>query len=672
SSGFIGFRIKPLRLDFDHIQSGKVPRIIYSISGNGSNGLIYEYGGYEFGQAEIGLKEVVKHRYDMGEIRGEERLEINSSRFRLALDAESTSHCLRCDRRPGRESGQTLSGRGAGLRQTAGREGDLVSVLELGPQRAVPEAEAKEEGREHKERGPGTDQWVPGKHSDQGVLRLLGPGADWSEVPGGGHGVPEPSFDAGDPGQRLSLGDLCPVHAHHLEDQLYARDVQLTRARLCKVDTDRVQTSLQDWRPEGRRGVREESAARRTPGQPHGPQDPGSAEERRRPDGGAGAPIQEQVPFGAGVRSPERAGGDQLLQQQQHQQRPLQSQSLQGLAGLGLARELHAADQETGGRAPGPEQRRRVLSQRQRGDQHQVATLQVPGPVSLEWGLTGWTGCTEGLDCPKSLCDGHPAGRPARPEPPGLEVHQVPHRPGAEGVHLQAADHRGPVQQHPQLHPQVHLKPQADRPRPSQQHLRLPEVPGPQGVLLRPGPGAGLGPAGPLLLGHPRGGGRLPGLLLLGPVPQGLLGEEAAQSRQARDPLLAGLLGRMRANHPVPPQVRARRQQRQESPQLSEPGLTLCWMPWNRGRGVVHAGGGAVLRPRGEEGRASLPDRADGLHPQRQRPGGLHPHGSLRLGRQHPRHAGQHELPPCCGLWPSGHRPAPFLQGRQPLHHEPL
>ncbi|KAJ1613783.1 hypothetical protein OJ253_134 [Cryptosporidium canis] len=70
--------------------------------------------------------------------------------------------------------------------------------------------------------------------------------------------------------------------------------------------------------------------------------------------------------------------------------------------------------------------------------------------------------------------------------------------------------------------------------------------------------------------------------------------------------------------------------------------------------------------------RPRVRDRADGLHPQRQRPGGLHPHGYLRLGRQHPRHAGEHELPPCCGLWPSGHRPAPFLQGRQPLHHEPL
>lgn len=101
STGFIGFKLKPVKLEFDHLRSGKVPRILYSIHSDGINGLIYEYGGYEMGQPGVLFREVVKHSYDKGgELLAEKRSRIGSHKFRVVFDheAESTSHCLRCSR----------------------------------------------------------------------------------------------------------------------------------------------------------------------------------------------------------------------------------------------------------------------------------------------------------------------------------------------------------------------------------------------------------------------------------------------------------------------------------------------------------------------------------------------------------------------------------------------
>ncbi|OII75155.1 ubiquitin ligase [Cryptosporidium ubiquitum] len=99
NSGFIGFKIKPVKLEFDYKRNGKVPRILYSINNNGINGLIYEYGGYEIGQKEIQFKEVVKHSYENGEIQFEERFNIKKSKFRVIINSgqKSTSHCFRSD-----------------------------------------------------------------------------------------------------------------------------------------------------------------------------------------------------------------------------------------------------------------------------------------------------------------------------------------------------------------------------------------------------------------------------------------------------------------------------------------------------------------------------------------------------------------------------------------------
>ncbi|KAH8582989.1 ubiquitin ligase with a HECT domain at the C-terminus [Cryptosporidium sp. chipmunk genotype I] len=99
NSGFIGFKLKPLKLEFDYERNHKVPRILYSINNNGINGLIYEYGGYEIGQKDIQLKEVVKHSFENGEIQLEERLNINKNEFRVILNSgqKSLSYCLRSD-----------------------------------------------------------------------------------------------------------------------------------------------------------------------------------------------------------------------------------------------------------------------------------------------------------------------------------------------------------------------------------------------------------------------------------------------------------------------------------------------------------------------------------------------------------------------------------------------
>ncbi|POM82608.1 HECT-domain (ubiquitin-transferase) family protein [Cryptosporidium meleagridis] len=99
NSGFIGFKLKPLKLEFDHERNHKVPRILYSINNTGINGLIYEYGGYEIGQNNIKLREVIKNSFENGDIQFEERQTINKNEFRVLLSPlqKSVSYCLRSD-----------------------------------------------------------------------------------------------------------------------------------------------------------------------------------------------------------------------------------------------------------------------------------------------------------------------------------------------------------------------------------------------------------------------------------------------------------------------------------------------------------------------------------------------------------------------------------------------
>ncbi|KAF7458238.1 hect-domain (ubiquitin-transferase) domain-containing protein [Cryptosporidium felis] len=99
NSGFIGFKIKPIKLDFD-LKCNKVPRILYSINNNGINGLIHELGGYELGcRGEIQLMEAIKLQLEGASILSEERSPIGKDSFRAFFDSDSNSgscsFCLR-------------------------------------------------------------------------------------------------------------------------------------------------------------------------------------------------------------------------------------------------------------------------------------------------------------------------------------------------------------------------------------------------------------------------------------------------------------------------------------------------------------------------------------------------------------------------------------------------